>query len=125
MSQYEMHLIVPAKLVGTIIELLDGEGILVSTAPYDEKKSQAPVAKKRKFKFAHGIKNKGVRGRELALEMVGRGPVTEAQARNIFVAKGFAPTSAQAFLSELKCEGRAKRDANGYWSLCGEVSDGH
>lgn len=33
-TRFELKLIVPAKLVGTIVELVEGEGILVSMTPH-------------------------------------------------------------------------------------------
>jgi hypothetical protein len=35
-TRFELRLIVPAKLVGTIVELVEGEGILVEMKPYHE-----------------------------------------------------------------------------------------
>jgi hypothetical protein len=36
MTKFELRLIVPAKLVGTIVELVEGEGILVEMKPHHE-----------------------------------------------------------------------------------------
>lgn len=54
-GKFELHLIVPPKLVGTIVELMDGEGIIVSMNPYVDKKS-APR------RYLNGKKNKGISG---------------------------------------------------------------
>jgi allophanate hydrolase subunit 2 len=35
-TKFELRLIVPAKLVGTIVELVEGEGILVEMKPHHE-----------------------------------------------------------------------------------------
>ena len=37
-TKFELRLIVPAKLVGTIVELVEGEGILVEMKPHNEVK---------------------------------------------------------------------------------------
>jgi len=43
-TKFELRLIVPAKLVGTIVELVEGEGILVEMKPHHDnnKRRHAP-----------------------------------------------------------------------------------
>lgn len=94
-SKFEMHLIVPAKLVGTIVELMEGEGVLVSMNPHNDKKKQH---------YANGKKNKGISGSDAALEILSASgkPMTYKQVGKLMASKyNFSESSASPALSVL------------------------
>lgn len=43
-TKFELRLIVPAKLVGTIVELVEGEGILISMTPSNQHRA-SPITR--------------------------------------------------------------------------------
>jgi hypothetical protein len=108
-----MHLIVPAKLVGTIVELMDGEGILVSMNPF-----KGDTTKSKSYHYLGGKRLKGISGRDAVLEAVKQGhKTTERIARYLNTNYNFALKSTSPCLTHLERDGKLKRDANHNWSL--------
>ena len=107
-QKFKMHLIVPIKMVGTIIELIADEGILVSVEPV--------VEKGKTFRYVGGKRNKGISGSELVLTSLrdhgGLMKVKELEA--VFVGKGFSTNSVGPSVSKLVIEKKIKRDGNTY-----------
>jgi hypothetical protein len=112
--KYEMNLIVPVRLVGPIMELLDGEGVLVSTKPHDETMA---TGNKKVFRYAGGKKNKGISSEELIKQMLADGSKTDKEMSFAFKRHGFADTSTAASLSHYRIKGLVRRDANNKWEL--------
>jgi hypothetical protein len=108
-QKFAMRIEVPAKLVGTIIELLDGEGTIVSVEQMREK---APSSGRGSgHHYAGGKKNKGISGEVLAIEILataGRSGVAYKKAEAMFADRGFAKTSASPNLSKAVKAGRAR-----------------
>lgn len=94
---FEMHLIVPPKLVGTIVELMSDEGIIVTMNPYKNSKKQIKV-------YAGGKRNKGISGEEAVLTILkdaGK-PMTHQQVGKLMASKfGFSANSSSPVLSRL------------------------
>lgn len=114
MSMYELHLQVPTKLLTTILELIEGEGILVKMAvlPADEKR------KPRKPRhYANGARLKGIDGRQLILKTLSSGPKSLTDVMSAFVTHGFAPSSASSRLSQLRAKGEITRLADQKYAL--------
>lgn len=114
-TKFDVHVIVPAKLIGTLVELLEGEGCLVSMEPYVEKVG----IKKPKFAYAGGKRNKGISGYDAVIEAIKVGyRTTEKIADHMVKEYGFAPTSASPAITHLKAAGRIKQDEDSkIWSL--------
>ena len=93
MQKFKMHVEVPAKLVGTIIELLADEGVVISV---EQMKSGAPAPR-----YAGGKRNKGISSRDLVIQTVGPRGATIEQIRTAFAGRGFAPTSVHPALNGL------------------------
>lgn len=96
-GKFEMLLIAPANLVGDIVELMDGEGIVVAIKPYDDKKKNGKH-------YAGGKRNKGISGEAAAIEILKSSskPMTSIQVGKLMKSKyGFAESSGSPVLSNL------------------------
>jgi len=113
-DKYMMHLVVPVRLVGDILQIMQGEGIMVKCEPYIETE---PSTKPRSKYYVGGKKNKGIRGVDLAIEAGKSGVRERADFKRIFTAKGFSPNSASACLSQLCDEGRFRRVGEGIYEF--------
>ena len=107
-QRFKMHLEVPSKLVGTIIELLDGEGILVSVEPVVDKP-------KKVTRYAGGKRNKGISAVGLIVECLTKSKVLNmSQLRAFFTDRGFSENSVHPSLSKLVQDKRVKNDSGKY-----------
>ena len=104
MTKFDMHIIVPAKMVGTIIELLAGEGILVSVKP-QENQSHSRVTKHHRATGSR-IEN----GRTIILDALSSGPKTFAVLESLFASKGRATNSVSPVLSGLTAANKVTVD---------------
>jgi hypothetical protein len=103
-----MHLIVPAALVGTIIELVSGEGIVVKVETHTDEK---------KVRFANGKRNKGIKGDDLLLSLLKACAMTSEAIEKAFIAKGFARSSVSPTVSKLRNNKKIARNDKGLWHL--------
>jgi len=110
MKTYDLCIRVPAAKLGTILELLEEEGEVLSIVLTREHH-------KKPVRWANGSRNKGITGADLVLELVQKSTITAAYARRVFIERGFAPNSSAAALSHLVGLGKIKRDVNGTFSL--------
>lgn len=104
-DKYEMTMVVPAKLIGTIVEIIDKEGIKATIVPARE----STVPKKR-MRYAGGKRDKGILGTELAREILSQGPTKLKAAEKIFLEKGFAKSTAYTNMNILVRSSTAKFD---------------
>ena len=115
-DKYVMTLIVPARLVGTILDVLKGEGLMVKTEPYVETEQQQQP-KKKEFRYAGGKRNKGISGVDLAIQSIQAGVKTDRGLMKAFVIKGFSENSSGPVISRLLQEGRIGRNSDGSYSF--------
>lgn len=108
--KYEMTLIVPAKLVGTILELLDGEGCMVRTTPHTA--TNGPKIHRRRA--PRGGPNAGIKVAYAALQA---GLHTSKQIEDFFESKGLSRNSAGPRLCDLRTQGKAKQLSRNEWAL--------
>lgn len=97
-AKFEMHLIVPPKLVGTIVELMEGEGVIVSMNPHNEK------GKRNGPRYAGGKRNKGISGANAALAIIKESakPLTYDKIGTLMASRhNFSVTSASPVLAKL------------------------
>ena len=98
---YDVTLRIPVSKLATVIEVMDGEGELLSCNATVE-----DVKRKRKVSIVRHHAN-GTTGTEIAFELAkGGGEVTSQQVEKAFVEKGLAKVSAAPRLSELVNAGR-------------------
>ena len=93
-TKFELKLIVPAKLVGTIVELVEGEGILVEMKPYANQR-HSPI---------HRHHEPGITANDLMLEYIKAAtkPFTVKDVEQVFKAKGYAIGTVSSRLSMAK-----------------------
>ena len=109
-TKFEITLIAPAKLVGTIVELLNDEGCLVSMRPYVE----TDTPKKPLHRFHGGKRNKGISAANAVLEALDKNlRIPDSIGNYIASNYGFAPNSASPALSRLLTEGRVHKEPDG------------
>lgn len=118
MQYYKVTLRVPVKMLSTIMEVLDGEGVLISAVP-DEGVEVANGAKVRKNRYFGGRRSKGISGEELALQCLKDGPQTEEAITPTFQSHGFAVNSVSAVLSKARRDNLVSRLTDGRWALFG------
>ena len=99
-DKYSIHVVVPTRLVGSVLELINGEGEVLHVEPF-----QAPPSRsKRSRRYLGGVKDKGVTGRALVLETLKDKPASRDELIAAFKAKGFAPSSCSSTLSALRAQ---------------------
>lgn len=116
-GKFEMHLIVPTRLVGAIVELMDGEGVVVTMSPHVETKRTNS-----KSHYANGKKDKGISGPDAVREVMtqaGRPMLAKEVGRLLASKHGFAVGTASPVLSKFLAEGKVVRDDAGKYSLKG------
>jgi hypothetical protein len=114
-QKYKVELIVPAKLFGTIMEVLEGCGVMVKAEPYvngDASRKLPRYNGAGGSRFANGQSNKGVKGNDLFLSLL---PADMRTIEKEFINRGFALSTASATGSWLRSEGKATKDATGVW----------
>jgi len=111
MSKFAIHIIVPAKMIGTIIDLLDNEGILVSVTPIDDEKKPS------RHRVPRSRKNTQT-GQELVLQLLSSGAKTPQQLSTLFQAQGFSSSSYSPCCSKLHAAGKIHfSKTDGKWRL--------
>lgn len=101
---------VPAKLVGTVLQVLEGCGEM-SMEPHLPSQKEEP--KKKAFTYRGGRRYKGISAKDAivkAIEAAGGGVTVDYLSKCLTKEYDFAPTSASAAVSELTKEGRVTRD---------------
>ncbi len=118
MSDFQVTLNVSRNRLATVLEALAGAAELVSVLPVSEPESASKPA--RAQHYAHGKRNKGISGQQLALQAfkrAGTGSLTTSQLAKIFEAQGFSPNSNSPAVAELKAQGLVERVEAGRWRL--------
>lgn len=92
-TKFELILIVPAKLVGTIVELMEDSGVLVSMKPHNH----TPKRVQRHHE-------PGMTADDLMAQFIKavKGQFTYKQVEEVFKAKGFKPGTASSRLAMAK-----------------------
>jgi hypothetical protein len=77
--------------------------------------------KTRTHRFVNGVRNKGISGRDLALQVLGsaKRPFSYKELAETFQAKGFAPNSVSPVLSILVAEKKAQALGAGLYAMPG------
>lgn len=107
-SKFEIHLIAPVALVGDIVELMDGEGVVVAIKPYDESK---PTRKS----YVGGKKNKGISSENAVMNILKESSkaLNSIQIGKLMSSKyKFAESSAPPALSRLVAAKKVIRNNN-------------
>jgi hypothetical protein len=105
-TKFELRLIVPAKLVGTIVELVEGEGILVSMTPSYAKPNHrsSPIHRT----HIPGLTADGLMQEYLA-SLKSKEQFTNRDVEKVFKDRGYSPKSASSRLSACVSKKQAKR----------------
>lgn len=109
-DKFDVHLIVPANLVGTIVELMQGSGVLVSMTPHEGREAR------RKHFYRGGKRDKGISADDAILEYLraSAGLATLKQLSSYLSSKySFADSSAGAAVSGMIKEGLLTRGEDG------------
>lgn len=133
---YVLTLHVPEDRLGTVIDTVAGTAQIVSIVP--SKESAMPVGTNqphfarmqgalvehhtmtRNRGYAGGRRNKGISGKDLAIQILSTTPVKIWEGKDIqrkFAEKGFAPSSASPNLTLLARDGKVRAWGNGRFSL--------
>lgn len=127
-ERYRVVIEVSGVDLGVVLEGLSGPSVqLVSvSSAADAAVSVAGAAHKltaraatlRAPRYANGVRNKGIRGTELLLELLAEGPMTGDQLCKRFVERGFAAKTASAALSQMRAAGNiAYVSGSNKWGL--------
>jgi hypothetical protein len=92
---FDMHLRVPHDRIATIIDALSGACEIIKIEQFTDAEAEV------KYHYANGIRNKGVKGDDLLLELLKEGPRTKSQLAIGFAQRGFAKTSVSPVVSKL------------------------
>jgi hypothetical protein len=98
MRMVEMKLLVSEDRVMTIYDVVRGYAECVSIIPAQTKRHVR--------RYANGVHNKGISGRDLVMQTVANGIVSFREMELAFKANGFASSSASPAVSALKAEGK-------------------
>lgn len=112
MKFYNVTLRCPEKKLQTLMSVVSGEMTLVKVEPEGE-----TASKNKQMRYAGGLRNKGISGKDLFLKLLANGPKTADQIKKSFIDQGFAATSHEATGSTLRNEKKIERDKDGKWSL--------
>jgi hypothetical protein len=94
---FDMHLRVPHDRMSTIIDALSGACEVIKIEQFVQTETAQSNGN---HHYANGIRNKGVRGDNLLLELLKDGPRTKAQLAVSFAQRGFAKTSISPVVSK-------------------------
>ena len=108
MKTYDVLLRVQASALSTVLAALDGSGTLVEV-------KETPVAMPARKGYKNGRRNKGISGESLVIDALEKAklPMTLKKITALFVAHGFAETSASPTISTLVRLGKVIRNENG------------
>lgn len=105
---YPVSLKVPARLLGPLLELFEGEGIEVKIGNPIESDARPP----------RGPRRRGVHATcDIATKALAEGPKTSAQIAATMVAAGYSPNSAHPALGKLKARGKVVQTGPALWEL--------
>lgn len=105
---YPVSLKVPARLLGPLLELFEGEGIEVKIGNPIESDARRP----------RGPRRRGVHATcDIATKALAEGPKTSAQIAATMVAAGYSPNSAGSALGKLKARGKVVQAGPALWEL--------
>ena len=110
-GKFEMKLIVPTKLVGAVVELMEGEGIIVHMAPFVEENKTKP-RKGSGQHYAGGKRDKGISGNEAVMAILKESKLAltaEQVGKKMAERWGFSANSASPVLSKLQADKKVKR----------------
>jgi hypothetical protein len=116
---YAVLLHVRATQLSTVIQVLEKSAVLVSVTPTTPDQTQPP--EKKTFRYANGVRFKGISGRDLVLQILtaNNGLCDNEQLEKAFVKAGFAKDSYSGPISYLITEGRVRRLDRGRVALVG------
>lgn len=132
-QKFKMTIIIPTEIVGCVLEVLKDCGTMVSLIPAEEESPPAPAwlpfpplpPLLRKPRYVNGMRNKGIPAEDLVLEILSNGTVHSTQSiSKLFVARGFASSSATATLSKLNRMGKISRTSDGNWFRVRRATEG-
>lgn len=117
---YEVRLHVTEHNLGTVLGALAGSSTLVSVTPTQET-AQARSEPMRVTRYQDGVRDKGISGKDLALQTLGSSArvFDMREIQNVFVNHKFAGNSASPVLSHLVREGKVRALGNGKFCLSG------
>ena len=105
-QKYEIHVLVPPELVGTIVELLKDDRITVTRMrPLAEEKPRST-----RHPYVGGKRDKGIKSTDLMHELLRHGPQSIEIIERAFVKRGFAVGTVSPTISRMKAEGLVSLD---------------
>ena len=111
MNRFSVTFHVDENKLPLILEVVAKSATLVGVSVVKEVEPKPPG--KKSFHYANGLRNKGISGENLILELIKSGPVSFELIKDKFFEKGFASNSASAALSALRSKKIADRKADG------------
>lgn len=106
-------------LIGAIMNAKN-EGIEILKHEQEETSVVLPKRRQLHRSYANGIRNKGITGKDLILQILKNGAVTVEELRKEFARRGFAEVSAHSASSILVQKGQIIRDPEGKFHLTGK-----
>ncbi len=133
-TKFDVRLRVDAELIAPILKHVGDKCVLLDLKQVNEPTARETFAAKvyasagnapmKPPRYAHGKRNKGITGKELALKILGQEPLRPWSWKSIgeeFVKNQFAHNSASPILMELKRERKVLALGEGMYCLPGTV----
>lgn len=108
MKQYphniELTITTSTQMLPHILQATEDCAQIVKVVPITSSHEQTP-----KHPYANGIRDKGITGHQLALQLLSDGEKHLDFLKKKFVAHGFAASSAYAYIAKLKAAGKVEK----------------
>ncbi len=117
MTKYHVVLEVTHDRLDTVIGVVKDAAIIVSVNVAERSEAAAP--KKKKMRYANGLRSKGITAEALGLEILkgNKAGLSLSSIKSLFVEKGFAETTAAPTMSLLVRDKKVKRFGDDRYAL--------
>jgi hypothetical protein len=117
MTKYEIVIHCFSKELSTILPVLEGSCQIITLKQVGP---DTPAARQRIGpRYANGVRNKGISGDALMLEILSKTPMSLKQISTVFKQRGFAEKTASPILSKLTKAKKVTRMGSGSYTLTG------
>lgn len=113
MKHFDIRIRVPAKHLTTVLEVITGTADILEMKQIEAEALEAEKPK-RVTSYVGGVRNKGIKGSDLILESLAKGPMSGDALGAIFVSRGFAAGSWKPTMSLLIRAGQVIKNGRGY-----------
>lgn len=113
MRVFEMTLRVAAENLTTVLDVLKDSADLLTMKQLEG--VEAPKTTRKAGGYRNGVRKKGINSRDLILQTVDKGTTTLKQLQKLFLAQGFAETSALPAVNLLIRNGEVVKIADGVY----------